>query len=165
MIFIKIWHIKRDTDTGSVNLDVVADLTRHQRAVNCVRWSPNGELLASGDDESVIMIWKLKSENETLNICDSTNETDKEIWITLKILRGKEDIYDLCWSPNSANLISGSVDNTAIVWDVQKGKCLDILNCHKGFVQGVTWDPQNRYLATLSTDRYEFIYMNFNNLI
>lgn len=33
-----------------------------------------------------------------------------------------EDVYDLCWSVDSNFLISGSVDNTAIVWDVQKGE-------------------------------------------
>lgn len=64
-----------------------------------------------------------------------------------------EDVYDLSWSPDSLNLISGSVDNTAIVWDVLKGKSLSILDDHKSFVQGVAWDPQNKYLATLSTDR------------
>lgn len=65
-----------------------------------------------------------------------------------------EDVYDLSWSPNSLNLISGSVDNTAMVWDVLKGKSMSILSDHKGFVQGVAWDPLNQYLATLSTDRY-----------
>ena len=32
-----------------------------------------------------------------------------------------EDVYDLCWSPDGNNLISGSVDNSAIIWDVMKG--------------------------------------------
>lgn len=85
---------------------------------------------------------------------DTANEQDKETWLTHKIMRGHiEDVYDLAWSPNSLLLISGSVDNTAIVWDVTKGKSLGILDDHKSFVQGVAWDPQNQYLATLSTDR------------
>lgn len=54
---------------------------------------------------------------------------------------------------DSLNLISGSIDNTAIVWDVKKGKLKQILNDHKGFVQGVTWDPKNQYVATISSDR------------
>ena len=32
-----------------------------------------------------------------------------------------EDVYDLCWSPDGNNLISGSVDNSAIIWDIVKG--------------------------------------------
>lgn len=53
--------------------EIAADLSRHQKAVNVVRWSPSGEYLASGDDESVIFIWKLKSESETVNILGEMN--------------------------------------------------------------------------------------------
>ena len=33
-----------------------------------------------------------------------------------------EDVYDLSWSQDSTHLISGSVDNTAIVWNISNGK-------------------------------------------
>lgn len=52
----------------ATQLELASDLNRHQRAVNVVRWSPCGEFLASGDDESVIFLWKLKNENEPINI-------------------------------------------------------------------------------------------------
>lgn len=58
----------KQNETGTVNLELAADLTRHQRAVNVVRWSPSGELLASGDDESVIFVWKMKSSTDTRDI-------------------------------------------------------------------------------------------------
>lgn len=144
-------------DEGVLGLDLAADLTRHQRAVNCVRWSPSGEFLASCDDESVIFIWRLKPESEAANIFDrdDASEADKEIWLTFKILRGHmDDVYDLSWSPDSQFLISGSIDNSAMVWDVQKAKSTAIMKDHKGFVQGVAWDPLNKYLASLSSDRY-----------
>ena len=100
-------------------------------------------------------------------------------------------------------MVSGSVDNTAVMWDINKGlivfvdtkyvhvlhrlfflSCLItvhiaycktfwlfiyyvgpcclcilgqklcILNDHKSYVQGVTWDPLGQYVATLSCDRY-----------
>lgn len=136
---------------------MAADLTRHQRAVNCVRWSPNGKYLASCDDESVICIWRQKPETEVLNIFDrdDVSDADKEIWLSYKTLRGHmEDVYDLSFSPDGNYLISGSVDNTAIIWDIEKQKSIAILRDHKGFVQGVSWDPLNKYLVTLSTDRY-----------
>lgn len=65
-----------------------------------------------------------------------------------------EDVYDLSWSPDSLSLVSGSVDNTAMIWNVESGKSQVILNDHKGFVQGVAWDPANKYIATMCTDRY-----------
>lgn len=67
ILCFQIWHLTH-SESGELNLDIAADLTRHQRAVNVVRWSPSGEFLASGDDESVIFIWKLKSDTETINI-------------------------------------------------------------------------------------------------
>lgn len=90
-----------------------------------------------------------------MNIFEEVSDGDKEIWLIHKILRGHmEDVYDLNWSQDSQSLISGSVDNSAIVWDVQKAKSTAIIKEHKGFVQGVAWDPLNKYLATLCTDRF-----------
>lgn len=74
-----------------------------------------------------------------------------------------EDVYDLSWSPDSTNLISASVDNTAMVWDILKGKSQCILSDHKNFVQGVAWDPKNQFLITLSTDRYVIVSIYFAN--
>lgn len=31
---------------------------------------------------------------------------------------------------------------------------MKILEDHKNFVQGVTWDPKNAFVATLSSDRF-----------
>ena len=37
-------------ENGAGTVEFLSDLHRHQRAVNAVRFSPNGEMLASGDD-------------------------------------------------------------------------------------------------------------------
>lgn len=80
-----------------------------------------------------------------------------------KTLRGHlDDILDLSWSLDSTCLASGEVGCTAIVWDVLKGKSKFHLNEHKNFVQGVAWDPKEKYLATISADRYEFHNTNTN---
>ncbi|KAK3917922.1 Chromatin assembly factor 1 subunit B [Frankliniella fusca] len=150
---VLIWHVKSNED-GTTTVDFASDLVRHQKAVNAVRFSPCGSFLASGDDESAIIIWKKRQDSDAPDIGSTVDaEANKESWIVLKILRGHlEDVYDLCWSPDSTSLISGSVDNTAIVWDIHKGSRA-ILQDHKGFVQGVSWDPKNDLLATLSSDR------------
>ncbi|CAG9861270.1 unnamed protein product [Phyllotreta striolata] len=147
---ILIWQMVL-LENGSVKQEVVSDLKRHQKSVNSVRWSYSGQYLASADDDANIIIWQLKTDNIPLLEDDSD---DKETWIVFKILRGhKEDIYDLCWSVDNSKLLTGSVDNTAIIWDLTKGRSDIILSDHKGFVQGVAWDPKDQLLATISTDR------------
>ncbi|CAG4934486.1 unnamed protein product [Parnassius apollo] len=149
---VLIWYIAI-TDTGSVDLEVAADLTRHQKAVNVVRWSPDGKLLASGDDESIIFVWKQKTEDLVL-VQEQGEEQYKETWVVHKTLRGHmEDVLDISWSSDSAYLASGSVDNKLLMWDVSKGRYTCILSDHKGFVQGVSWDPKGQYIASASSDR------------
>ncbi|XP_050726843.1 chromatin assembly factor 1 subunit B-like isoform X1 [Eriocheir sinensis] len=153
---VVIWQL-RVLDNGGVSVEALSDLTRHNRAVNAVRFSPDGEHLASADDEAAIILWK-KDDSSDIFMEESEKE-NKEHWTIWKMLRGHlEDVYDLCWSPCSQFLFTGAVDNTAILWDVAKGKSLGILSDHKGFVQGVAWDPLGQYVATLCSDRCCRIY-------
>ncbi|XP_054258509.1 chromatin assembly factor 1 subunit B [Macrosteles quadrilineatus] len=144
---------------GVASVECAADLTRHTKPVNCVRFSPSGSILASGDDEACIILWKMKKSNDPPELFKEEGESFKEQWTSVKVLRGHlQDVYDLSWSADSKHLISGSVDNTAILWNVSSGKNLGILTEHKGFVQGVAWDPNGQYVATISSDRVCRVY-------
>ena len=147
---VLIWYLTTNENDGAT-VKCVTDLERHQKAVNVVRFSPTKDILASGDDESTIILWKRKEDCEFF-ISEETE--NKEQWVSWKVLRGHlEDVYDISWAPDSNMLVSGSVDNTAILWDIHKGRSTAILSDHKGFVQGVSWDPCNQYICTISTDR------------
>ena len=50
-------------------------------------------------------------------------------------------------------MVTGSVDNECIVWDVPKAKGVLRLQGHTHYVQGVTWDPHGEYLTSQSGDR------------
>lgn len=45
------------------------------------------------------------------------------IWFLLPSRGHLEDVYDICWTSDGNYMASASVDNTAIMWDVHKGKC------------------------------------------
>ena len=71
-----------------------------------------------------------------------------------KVLKGHlEDVSDLSWSADGCRLVSGSVDNTIILWDVERGQALWRVRDHKHYVQGVTFDPIKKFIASLSSDR------------
>ncbi len=130
----------------------------HTSTVNIIRFSPNGMYLASGGDDSAIVIWVQKSRP-----IEFGSNIEKIIWSNYKILRGHlSDIYDIAWSPDSKYLISGSVDNRALIWSLDKGKVIDRSIDHSHFVQGVSWDPKNKYVTTQSTDKSAKILCNAN---
>lgn len=154
--FVRIWQFKVD-ESGKGTVEFLSNLKRHTKAVNVVRFSPDGETMASAGDDAFIILWKMSDDSitsPTSNMFQEDEEDNKECWYLHKVLRGHlEDIYDLCWSADGRHIISGSVDNSAIIWDVTKDQKLCIFNEHKSFVQGVSWDPLNEYIATMSTDR------------
>ncbi|KYO22818.1 chromatin assembly factor 1 subunit B [Alligator mississippiensis] len=158
---VRIWKVEKGPD-GKAIVEFLSNLARHTKAVNVVRFSPSGEILASGGDDAVILLWKLNDNKEPEPIAfqdEDEAQLNKENWTVVKTLRGHlEDVYDICWTTDGNYMASASVDNTAIMWDVNKGQKVSILNEHKSYVQGITWDPLGQYIATLSCDRVMRVY-------
>lgn len=40
------------------------------------------------------------------------------------------DVYDICWTRDGNFMVSGAVDNTAIMWDINKGLQGRFFRCH-----------------------------------
>ncbi|NWI73708.1 CAF1B factor, partial [Dryoscopus gambensis] len=158
---VRIWKVEKGPD-GKAIVEFLSNLARHTKAVNVVRFSPSGEILASGGDDAVILLWKLNDSKELEPLVfqdEDEAQLNKENWAVIKTLRGHlEDVYDICWTSDGNYMASASVDNTAIMWDVNKGQKVSIFNEHKSYVQGVTWDPLGQYIATLSCDRVLRVY-------
>ncbi|XP_024031867.1 chromatin assembly factor 1 subunit FAS2 [Morus notabilis] len=147
---IKLWTINSDdTEQKLPTASYQSSLSHHGSAVNVLRFSPSGEQLASGADGGELLIWKLHSTE--------TGQT----WKVFKTLAfHRKDVLDLQWSTDGAFLISGSVDNSCLIWDANKGSVHQILDAHFHYVQGVAWDPLAKYVASLSSDRTCRIYVN-----
>ncbi|NXR96395.1 CAF1B factor, partial [Hypocryptadius cinnamomeus] len=157
---VRIWKVEKGPD-GKAIVEFLSNLARHTKAVNVVRFSPSGDILASGGDDAVILLWKLNDSKELEPLVfqdEDEAQLNKENWAVIKTLRGHlEDVYDICWTSDGNYMASASVDNTAIMWDVNKGQKVSIFNEHKSYVQGVTWDPLGQYIATLSCDSWAFL--------
>ena len=75
--------------------------------------------------DAAIILWKCNENGEDDIFIDDNEKENKEHWTQFKVLRSHlEDVYDLCWSECSRYLVSGSVDNSAILWDVKKRKMI-----------------------------------------
>lgn len=128
----------------------LAKVTGHSAAVNCVRWSPRGDLFASGGDDAVVLICE-KGEGGGRSAAFGGGGED---WRVRKPLRGHTaDVTDVCWSPDGERIASASVDNTIGVWSVRGESLVVMLRGHTGLVKGICWDPVGRFLASQSDDR------------
>lgn len=147
---IKIWQVESEEAQKKIpTASYQTSLSYHTSAVNVLRFSPSGELIASGADGGDLVLWK-------------SHLTDAgQVWKVLKTLSfHRKDVLDLQWSRNGSYLISGSVDNSCIIWDAEKGSVHQILDSHLHYVQGVAWDPLLKYVASISSDRTCRIYVN-----
>ncbi|KAG8896430.1 hypothetical protein FRB99_008891 [Tulasnella sp. 403] len=141
-------------------VEYLATLVKHAGAVNVVRFSPNGEYLASAGDDGMIIIWVTTDRPvHTFGADPEETQYEKEYWKPKIVLRcTSREVYDLAWSPTGEWLIAGSTDNTARVYSALDGACLREIAEHNHYVQGVAWDPLNEYIASQSSDRSVHVY-------
>ncbi|KAJ7672365.1 WD40 repeat-like protein [Mycena polygramma] len=144
-------------------VEYLATLSRHSAAVNVVRFSPNGELIASAGDDGMVIIWAPSATPQTSTYGSDLSPDDlqheKEYWKPRTTFRCTTmQVYDLAWSPTGEFLLAGSTDNCARVFAAADGKCMHEIAEHSHYVQGVAWDPLNEYIATQSSDRSMHVY-------
>lgn len=172
---VRIWRVNpQDSETTSrteagavecpISVQYLSTLRKHTQAINCCRFSPNGNILATAGDDGTIMLWTL-ADHIIKDFEDTENEdTPLESWqIEAQLRSSTSEIYDICWSPDGKNLVAGSMDNTLSVYKVDStgasvlGSIVHSSKSHGHYVQGVCWDPLGECIASQSADRLVLI--------
>ncbi|KAI1819683.1 WD40-repeat-containing domain protein [Xylaria intraflava] len=141
----------------------------YDETIRCVRFSPNGELLASSFS-SFITVWNLKTREpfrrfperklQTYEVSADTTREDKPTEDGTAVKSESKsyapehsgNIDGLDFSPDSRFLASGSNDRTARIWDLGTGGTAAVLKYHTHYVNAVSFSSDGTRLVTGSSD-------------
>ena len=101
-------------------------LTGHEWGMHSMVLSPDGDILASGSEDTTIRLWDMHTGEHK------------------RTLKGHERrVYSVAFSPDGKVLASGSDDNTIRLWRVDTGETEKILTGHAGEFEGVDNGPSS----------------------
>eukprot|EP01096_Ripella_sp_DP13-Kostka_P018407 TRINITY_DN9999_c0_g1_i1.p1 TRINITY_DN9999_c0_g1~~TRINITY_DN9999_c0_g1_i1.p1 ORF type:complete len:472 (-),score=181.96 TRINITY_DN9999_c0_g1_i1:145-1560(-) len=126
----------------------------HADEINCIRWSPDGNVLASCSDDLTIKVWGMDSESSLFDLKDHSKEVSIVRWSPT--------------GPGSPNpnkkliLASASVDNTIRLWDTDTYKCKHVLDRHQSPINTIAFSPDGDLLASGGFDQFIYIWSTQN---
>jgi WD40 repeat protein len=121
---------------GSISILRTVDWTlvwtkrQHNGPVNCVAWSPDGEVLATG------------GYDETIRVTSTDGETIGQL------VGHTGAIKSVSWSPDGRLLASGARYDPIFIWDVQELSLERVLDGeHAAITNCVAWSPSGEQIA------------------
>lgn len=149
----QFWQLLLEENEESKFQKYLYGFENHERSVNVVRFSPDGRTLATASDGGTIILFCVP-EGRPTNYW--LRDVAARKLLPVLVRTAQADIYDLAWAPSSLEFASVSVDNRVCFWGVGPGgKAFPQAHftSHQNYVQGVAWDPRDRFVVSQSNDR------------
>ena len=111
-------------------------------AVNCLAWSPDSSLLATGDMKGTVTVWNVVSGAVTVSLRDDGGDPGEDG-------SPPRAISAVAWSPDGLKLCTTSRRGGASVWELATGKVEHVPEgSERFFWVGVAWSPDGACVAT-----------------
>ncbi len=152
-------------------------LKGHTKFIYDLAWSPDGNTLASGSEDTTIRLWDTHTGQHIHTLSRHSAGVYCVAWSPdgQTLASGAEDstirlwnpqaepqfrtlsehsngVYCVSWSPDSKMFVSGAVDRTIRLWDAQSGKVLQVLPLQQGPIFSLVWSPKGDMIASSAND-------------
>jgi WD40 repeat protein len=142
---VRFWQIAAnalgDTQAGQP----IATLEGHTDVVASVAFSPDGRYILTAGNDDTARVWHFP---KGLSFAGDTPTGH-----LLNSLQGHKDwVSSAAFSPDGQRIVTASWDNTARVWDAEKGQQLLALEGHERNVLSAVYSPDGQFIVTASDD-------------
>ncbi|MCI0462115.1 MAG: protein kinase [Gemmataceae bacterium] len=137
---LRLWDTADGTELQSY--------TGHEGAVTCVAFSPDDRMAVSGSADKTVRLWRLppppkSNPGPPLPPPDQPKKPQPKPMVRDDLVRSfaghTAAVSSLAFAPDGRSLVSGSLDGTARIWEVDSGKELRSLDRDLGPVTCVTF--------------------------
>lgn len=146
--------------------------------VSGVSISPDGRIIATGNDDKTIRLWNaasgefigaLRGHNDRIlmlafspdgrQLASASRDRTVKLWEAkggrlIRSFEGHTDsVFSVAFSPDGRQLASGGADQTIKLWEVATGSLLRTLQGHTHYVLSLSFNPNGRTLVSGSSDK------------
>lgn len=128
----------------------IATLAHHRGEVCGLKWSPNGNQLASGGNDNIVCVWGDQSSSSS-----SATGHNVQRWAPRYTFdHHTSAVKALAWCPWQENLLAtggGINDRHLRFWNTTTGACVNSINT-KSQISSIQWSPNQKELLTSHGD-------------
>ncbi|GFG40879.1 hypothetical protein Cfor_08909 [Coptotermes formosanus] len=129
---VRVW--KWSAGEGYVDMSY-SPLTGHKYGVTCIRFSPQGTMLATSSIDGSTMLWNVWS--------------GVRIHTFIQVSGGA--VRTCRFTPDSTLIVSAGDDGSVCVWDLVHRNLVRTFQQHEGTILSVSFTPDSHYLLTTCT--------------
>ena len=163
---VKLWDIDNQVEIATF---------QHDNWTFTVAFSPNGQRLATGDNEGIVKIWDVQTrkviaqlEGDTVGVYTVTFSPDGRTlatagyhgqiklwsvsnWEHLGTLENSGTVHTLDFSPDG-KMLASTGHSAVTLWSVDSGKEIASLTGHFGWIYGTAFSPDGTTLVSSGAD-------------